>query len=304
MVKNHAQENLGRAIRVGAHNYTPLLVLVALILAIAPAVFAAAPQSGANFEPEWSKLIAAAKHEGTLSGRFRRRAVAPVSSGGRCLQQEIRRQSRSLHRQRHRHGQSRLAERKAGKYTVDVALISSRENQQRLVPSESLVPIRVRCCIHPEVIDIRIGTAGATCTPKRFSKFTFDLPCRFRGPVRDLVQHRENQRSGDRYSQQTDRHFRSAMERQDRRPRHGRPVRHSPDDRQLFRAGPRPRMGAEIHAQRRRDLSAMTAAFSKPGSSMGDFRCNLSPPAPRSMSRARAQKGLPIKRSSCPRKPA
>ena len=34
-----------------------------------------------------------------------------------------------------------LAERKAGKYTVDVALISSRESQQRLVPSESVVPL-------------------------------------------------------------------------------------------------------------------------------------------------------------------
>ena len=45
-----------------------------------------------------------------------------------------------------------LAERKAGKFTVDVALISSRENQQRLVPSESVVPI-TPLLFHPEVVD-------------------------------------------------------------------------------------------------------------------------------------------------------
>src|SRR6185436_5798680 len=123
MVKNHAQENLGRAIRVGAHNYTPLLVLVALILAIAPAVFAAAPQSGANFEAEWSKLIAAAQHEGTLSiasGGAPSRQYRPVvdvfsKKFGVKVEVSTGNATDTVNRV--------LAERKAGRYIMDVALI-------------------------------------------------------------------------------------------------------------------------------------------------------------------------------------
>ena len=100
---------------VGAYCHTALFILLAvsivipatILAATAPAPTKAAPQTSANFEQEWSKLIAAAQQEGTRVDRLRRRAVAPVSSGGRCLQQEIQHQSRSLHRQRHRHGQSR-----------------------------------------------------------------------------------------------------------------------------------------------------------------------------------------------------
>ncbi|MEA2659380.1 MAG: hypothetical protein QOF64_1976, partial [Candidatus Binatota bacterium] len=131
MCKNRAQENLGRAIRVGAYNYTPLLVLVALILAIAPAVFAAAAtQSGANFEAEWSKLIAAAQQEGTLSiasgGAPSRqyRPVVDVFSKKFNIKVEVSTGNATDTVNRV------LAERKAGRFTVDVALISSRENQQ------------------------------------------------------------------------------------------------------------------------------------------------------------------------------
>jgi ABC-type Fe3+ transport system substrate-binding protein len=172
MCKNHAQENLGRAIRVGAYNYTPLLVLVALILAIAPAVFAAAaPQSSANFEAEWSKLIAAAQHEGTLSiasgGAPSRqyRPVVDVFSKKFNIKVEVSTGNATDTVNRV------LAERKAGRFTVDVALISSRENQQRLVPSDSVVPI-TPLLFHPEVIDLSAWYKKRHMYADKFGKFT------------------------------------------------------------------------------------------------------------------------------------
>jgi len=105
-----------------------------------------------NFEQEWSKLIALAKQDGTLaiaSGGAPSRQYRPildvftkkfgikveVSTGG--AKDTISRV---------------LAERKAGRYTLDVALISVRINNQRLVPSNSLIPF-APLLIHPEVID-------------------------------------------------------------------------------------------------------------------------------------------------------
>ena len=65
-----------------------------------------------------------------------------------------------------------LAERKGGKYTVDVALISSRENQQRLVPSDSLVPLPP-LLFHPEVIDMSKWYKGEHMYADKFGKFAF-----------------------------------------------------------------------------------------------------------------------------------
>ena len=64
-----------------------------------------------------------------------------------------------------------FAERKGGKFTIDVALISSRENQQRLVPSESLVPF-TPLLIHPEVIDMSKWYKGRHMYADKFGKFT------------------------------------------------------------------------------------------------------------------------------------
>jgi ABC-type Fe3+ transport system substrate-binding protein len=64
-----------------------------------------------------------------------------------------------------------LAERKAGRYTVDVALISSRVNNQRLVPSESLVPLPP-LLIHPEVVNASNWYGGKHWYADKFSKFT------------------------------------------------------------------------------------------------------------------------------------
>jgi iron(III) transport system substrate-binding protein len=126
----------------------------------------------ANFEQEWSKLIAAAKQEGTLavaSGGAPSRQYRPVADAftkkfGIKVEVSTGNATDTVNRV--------LAERKAGKYTVDVALISSRENNQRLVPSESLVPFAA-LLIHPEVLDKSAWFLGRHWYADKFSKFTF-----------------------------------------------------------------------------------------------------------------------------------
>jgi iron(III) transport system substrate-binding protein len=161
---------------VGTYCDTPLLL--AAILAIAPAAFAAtpaatktAPQSSANFEAEWSKLAAAAQQEGTLSiasgGAPSRqyRPVVDVFSKKFNLKIEVSTGNATDTVNRV------LAERKAGKYTMDVALISSRENQQRLVPSESLVPL-TPLLFHPDVLDMSVWYKKRHMYTDKFGKFT------------------------------------------------------------------------------------------------------------------------------------
>ena len=65
-----------------------------------------------------------------------------------------------------------LAERKAGRYTIDVALISVRENQQRLVPSGSVVPF-APLLIHPEVTDTSLWYGGRHWYGDKDSKYAF-----------------------------------------------------------------------------------------------------------------------------------
>jgi iron(III) transport system substrate-binding protein len=105
-----------------------------------------------NFEQEWSNLIAAAKQEGTVaiaSGGAPSRQYRPVvdvfaKKYGLKVEVSTGSATDTVNRV--------LAERKAGRYTMDVALISSRENNQRLVPSESLIPL-TPLLIHPEVVN-------------------------------------------------------------------------------------------------------------------------------------------------------
>src|ERR1044071_5352212 len=123
-----------------------------LLLLATDTVFAAAP---ANFEQEWAKLIAAAQQEGTVSiasgGAPSRqyRPVVDVFSKKFNVKVEVSTGNATDTVNRV------LAERQAGRYTVDVALISSRESQQRLVPSESVVPV-TPLLFHPEVIDVAL----------------------------------------------------------------------------------------------------------------------------------------------------
>jgi ABC-type Fe3+ transport system substrate-binding protein len=133
------------------------ILSVVLSVILARSVFGAA--APANFEQEWSKLIAAAKQEGTLaiaSGGAPSRQYRPVMDAftkkfGVNIEVSTGNATDTVNRL--------LAERKGAKYTVDVALISSRESNQRLLPSGSLVPL-TPLLIHPEVVDMSAWYRG------------------------------------------------------------------------------------------------------------------------------------------------
>jgi ABC-type Fe3+ transport system substrate-binding protein len=149
-----------------------LPLLLAFQLLTITYAYAAAPQASANFEQEWSKLIAAAKQEGTVSvasGGAPSRQYRPVMDAftkkfGIKVEVSTGNATATVNRV--------LAERKASTYTVDVALISSRENNQRLVPSESLVPF-APLLMHPEVLDKSAWFLGRHWYADKFAKFTF-----------------------------------------------------------------------------------------------------------------------------------
>lgn len=142
------------------------------LLTITDAYAAAASQAPANFEQEWAKLIAAAKQDGTLSvasgGAPSRqyRPVLDVFSKKFGIKVEVSKGGANSTISRV------LAERKAGKYSFDVALISVRINNQRLVPSGSLVPF-APLLIHPEVLDTSKWYGGKHWYGDKDLKYTF-----------------------------------------------------------------------------------------------------------------------------------
>jgi iron(III) transport system substrate-binding protein len=157
----------------------PILGLAITIAVTASALFSpaanpasSAAQGSANFEQEWSKLIAAAKQEGTLaiaSGGAPSRQYRPVVDAFQKkfgVKAEVSTGSATDTVNRV------LAERKAGRYTMDVALISSRENNQRLVPSESLIPF-APLLMHPEVIDTSKWYQGKHAYADKESRYVF-----------------------------------------------------------------------------------------------------------------------------------
>jgi iron(III) transport system substrate-binding protein len=159
-----------RKFRLAVNRATTIL-FVSVFPAVFPAIVSAANAPG-NFDQEWSKLIDAAKQKGTLSiasGGAPSRQYRPIMDAftkkfGVNVEVATGNATTTLNRV--------LAERKAGKYTVDVALISSRENNQRLVPSQSLVPF-APLLIHPEVLDKSGWYLGRHWYADKFSKFTF-----------------------------------------------------------------------------------------------------------------------------------
>ncbi len=142
---------------VGKSEIVATILSVVLAVILARSVFGAA--TPANFDQEWSKLIAAAKQEGTAaiaSGGAPSRQYRPVMDAftkkfGVNIEVSTGNATDTVNRL--------LAERKGGKYTVDVALISSRESNQRLLPSGSLVPL-TPLLIHPEVVDMSAWYRG------------------------------------------------------------------------------------------------------------------------------------------------
>jgi iron(III) transport system substrate-binding protein len=149
----------------------PSLAPKALLAAAAPKE-KALPQTSANFEQEWAKLIAAAKQEGTVaiaSGGAPSRQYRPVVEAfykkfGVKAEVSTGSATDTVNRV--------LAERKAGKYSMDVALISSRESNQRLLPSESLVPLPP-LLIHPEVLNTANWYQGKHAYADKASRHVF-----------------------------------------------------------------------------------------------------------------------------------
>ncbi|HWO42275.1 MAG TPA: ABC transporter substrate-binding protein [Candidatus Eisenbacteria bacterium] len=153
-----------------------LLRLIRLLLAAQAAflllVRFAHDAQAASVEQEWTKLVAAAKQEGTVSiasGGAPSRQYRPVIDAFQKqfgIRAEISKGSATDTVNRV------LAERKAGRYTMDVALISVRENQQRLVPSGALVPF-APLLIHPEVLDMRGWHGGRHWYGDKDQKYVF-----------------------------------------------------------------------------------------------------------------------------------
>ncbi len=134
----------------------------------APAAFAAS----ADFQKEWAKLIAAAKKEGTVS-------IAAGGAPSRQYRHVFNKFTKKfgIKVEVSRGGAGRttsrvLAERKAKKYTVDIALISVRINNQRLVPTKALIPFEP-LLVHPEVVDKSKWVGGRYFYGDKFLKYTF-----------------------------------------------------------------------------------------------------------------------------------
>ena len=151
---------------------SPTGILSAAILTLlvfsAPAAFAASH----DFQKEWAKLIAAAKKEGVVS----------IAAGGAPSRQyrfvfNKFQKKFGIKVEVSRGGAGRttsrvLAERKAKKYTVDIALISVRINNQRLVPTKALIPFEP-LLIHPEVLDKSKWVGGRYFYGDKYLKYTF-----------------------------------------------------------------------------------------------------------------------------------
>ena len=175
MIENHARESwhLGerdpRILR-GA------LVRVALTASFlfVNAVYSASPppQATGKFEQEWANLTTAAQREGTVviaSGGAPSRQLRPITDAfqkkfGIKVEMTTGSGNATVSRV--------LAERKAGRYTVDVGLISLRASNQRLVPSGSLVPF-APLLIHPEVVDTSGWYQGRHWYGDKESKYIF-----------------------------------------------------------------------------------------------------------------------------------
>jgi ABC-type Fe3+ transport system substrate-binding protein len=142
------------------------------LLAICLARFSPVYGATANFEQEWIKLVAAAKQEGTVtiaSGGAPSRQYRPVVDAfykkfGVKAEVSTGSATDTVNRV--------LAERKAGKYSMDVALISSRESNQRLLPSESLVPL-APLLMYPDVVDTSNWYQGKHAYADKASRYVF-----------------------------------------------------------------------------------------------------------------------------------
>ena len=162
-IDRHAKARVKRATR-GFLSAAALTLAGGIVLAAAPA--------SAGFKADWAKLIAAAQKEGKVS----------IAAGGAPSRQYRHVFNKFYEKfgitvEVSRGGAGRttsrvLAERKAKKYTTDIALISVRINNQRLVPTNALIPFDP-LIIHPEVLDKSKWVGSKHYYGDKFLKYTF-----------------------------------------------------------------------------------------------------------------------------------
>jgi len=159
----HAKARAERAIR-GFLSAAALTLAGVVVLAAAPA--------SADFKADWAKLIAAAEKEGKVSIAA---GGAPSRQYRHVFNKFYEKFGVSVEVSRGGAGRTTsrvLAERKAKKYTMDIALISVRINNQRLVPTNALIPFEP-LLIHPEVIDKSKWYGGKYWYGDKYLKHTF-----------------------------------------------------------------------------------------------------------------------------------
>lgn len=154
--------------------HTMALVLAGLLMIAMPEPVAAQSPDGSakSFEAQWTALIAAAKQEGTLaiasggapSRQYRPTVDAFQKKFGIRTQVSTGNANDTVNRV--------LAERKAGRYTIDLALISIRVNNSRLIPAGALVPLPP-LLFQPDVIDLSKWYGGKHWYGDEEQKYTF-----------------------------------------------------------------------------------------------------------------------------------
>ena len=218
--------------------------------------FLAAAQGGqapGNFEQEWSNLVAAAKQEGTIaiaSGGAPSRQYRPVVDAFQKkfgIKAEISTGSATDTVNRV------LAERKAGRHSMDVALISSRENNQRLVPSGSLTPF-APLLMHPEVLDKSGWHGGRHWYADKESKYTLIYHVSKEDQYESWYNTDKIKEAEIAEPKNSKGCLRPALEGKNRRSRNGRSIGDQADDRQLLRARPGAGVGANLLDRRGSDL--------------------------------------------------
>ena len=131
-----------------------------------------ADASAKNFETTWSELIAAAKQEGSLSiasGGAPSRQYRPTVD---AFQKKFGIRTQVSTGNANDTTNRILAERKAGRNTMDLALISIRVINSRLIPAGALVPV-TPLLLHPEVTDLSKWHGGKHWYGDEESKYNF-----------------------------------------------------------------------------------------------------------------------------------
>jgi iron(III) transport system substrate-binding protein len=157
---------------VAKRHVAPTVIAAIATCAFCLLALAAMAQPQQNFDKEWNALVAAAKKEGKVSiasggepsreyrpllGVFRKKFGIDVemsTGGANSTASRV------------------LAERKEGRKLVDVALISLRIHNLRLVPAHALLPM-APLLIRPDVLDTAKWYGGKHWYGDKERKFTF-----------------------------------------------------------------------------------------------------------------------------------